>query len=169
MNKKQILSIALLVGMLLTVLSFATACSNTEETVTVHVKIIGLDNDILCDKEVAVTGRDLSVRDSLEQACEDVGVTLRFSLDGTKPVQIGEYIDLSDTGLVFDDDEEEKAEEEAEEVIEEAQDAESVTDDDLWYWAYTINGAEATVGSNAQKINEGDKIEWTWTLLVFEE
>lgn len=68
MNKKRILSIVLLAGMLLTFISLAAACSNKNETLIVQVKIVGLDDDLICDKEVIVTGADLTVKNALEQA-----------------------------------------------------------------------------------------------------
>ena len=165
MNKRRILPIVLMIGMLLSLAAFATSCTTEEETITVSVRIVGLDNDILCGtedggNEVIVTGKDLTVKDALEQAGKDIGLTVRYSSDGNKPIQIGEYIDREFTGVAVSDDEDDEEDDEdidgeAEEVDEENH------EDELWYWEYTLNGAEAA-GSSVQKISEGDVIVWNW-------
>lgn len=166
MKRKQIFSILLLAGMLLSMMALGIACTTKEESVTVHLKISNPEtSDVLCDKDVVVTGKDLSVKDALSQACDDVALTLVFSDDGKKPVQIGDYVDQQDAAIA---NEEEPAETvEGEEPAETEAPAEETTDEALlYYWEYTLNGVEATVGADAQKIVEGDNIEWIWTKLV---
>ena len=166
MNRKPILSIVLLLSMLLALLSFTVACDTAEETITVHVTIKGLEDELLCDKDVAVTGKDLSVKNALEQACIDIGLTLTYSSDGKKPIQIGDYIDIGELDAVEDEVEEaaEGEEEVAEEEAAEEEVAEVTDDSNLFYWDYKVNGADPTQGgSSVQSIVEGDQIVWTWS------
>ena len=168
MNRKPILSIVLLLSMLLALLSFTVSCDTAEETITVHVTIKGLEDELLCDKDVAVTGKDLSVKNALEQACIDIGLTLTYSSDGKKPIQIGEYVDIGELDALEEEpvegEEAAEGEEVAEEEAAEEEVAEVTDDSNLYYWDYKVNGADPTQGgSSVQSIVEGDQIVWTWS------
>ena len=158
MKKRSIVSILLIIAMTFSLLAF-TSCSGsseTEETIKVHVNIVGTDTATpLFDMEVTLTGypSDLTAAAATKQACSIEGLTYNYDESLGAVIQIGDFINQGSAGAATSETDADGN------AITAAPTAEAMTG---LFWQLYINGTES---SSSQLLKDGDKLNWSFVNL----
>ncbi|MCL2773577.1 MAG: hypothetical protein FWD71_09535 [Oscillospiraceae bacterium] len=157
-KKRSIVSILLILAMAFSLLAFASCSSSgdKEETITVHMTVIGPNNESISDTDLKLTdyANNLTAAYATQYLCTQVEqIAYNYDPDAKMVTQIGDYINESANSAATSETDADGN------VI--TTEATSVAMTGL-FWQLLINGNEASSGD---LIKDGDKISWSYVNL----
>ena len=157
-KKRSIVAFLIIIAMTFSLLAFTSCGGNkeTEETITVHVTITGLNNEVLSDRDLQLTGypSDLTAEYATKQACSIEGIDYNYDSGAGVVTQIGKYINEDKNATTAANGTTDPAATTA---------AGTTVATTGLFWYLKINDVES---SSSQKLNASDKIVWSYVDLA---
>ena len=155
-STKNIISVLLIIAMAFT-LTALTACNSAEDEVeqeiTVNVKIVGANNQVLSERDVTMLNvpSELTVYAAIATACDIEEIEFAYDDDFHIINQIGIYGTPEEAVATVPTE------------VDEEGNVTEIDDGSMWYWGYKVNGVEEKgTSAKEKKLSDGNAILVEW-------